>query len=96
MDIRNAFIQLGASLSEEDNAAHDLWTWLPSHQVAQKHHGDQAGNHQPKVKDVLIEAAMYIAKLKRTAEPTKEEVAEERAWFAQCPCGDAHEGPDAR
>lgn len=86
-DIRSMIIALGYQLSEEDNAAHDLWSWLPSYQVAQKHHGDYAGNHRPSVHDVMIEAALYLGHLKN---PGAALAPEEREWFERCPCDGDH------
>lgn len=78
-------IRLGEQLAEESNAAADLWTWLPSHAVAEKRHGDYATNHCPSTRDIMLEAAMYLAHLKhpeRALEP------EEKEWFTRCPCGE--------
>jgi hypothetical protein len=78
-------IRLGEQLAEEDNAAEDLWTWLPSHTVAMKRHGDYATNHRPSTRDIMREAAMYLAHLKHPEVPLEPE---EEAWFARCPCGE--------
>jgi len=85
-------IRLGEQLAEENNAAHDLWSWLPSHVIAEKHHGDYASEHCPSNADVMKEAAMYLGHLKYPA-VTNGEVAlmpEEQEWFTRCPCGDDH------
>lgn len=79
--------RLGAQINEENNAAHDLWTWLPSHKVAEKHHGDYASEHCPSNADVMKEATMYMTYLKH---PEDALTAEERDWFASCPCGEDH------
>jgi len=86
--MRQALIQLGRQLEAETNAAHDLWTWLPSHEVAQKHHGDYASEHQPSNADVIKEAAMYLGHLKH---PDVALTPEEKEWFTSCPCGESHE-----
>lgn len=94
MSLRSELIQLGKSLDEDNNRAHDLWTWLPSHKVAERHHGDYAGNFQPEIADIMTEAALYIAKLRRGVVcATKSEEAEEKDWFESCPCGDDHASP---
>jgi hypothetical protein len=80
-------IALGQELSAEDDAASDLWTWLPSHKIAQKHHGDYAIEHRPTNADVMREAAMYFGHLKHPDTPL---TAEEKEWFESCPCGEAH------
>lgn len=82
-------IQLGAQLDAENNAAHDLWTWLPSHTIAQKHHGDYASEHCPSNVNVMREAAMYVGHLKH---PERELTREEKEWFTKCPCGETHAG----
>lgn len=86
--MRQALIQLGQQLEAETNAAHDLWTWLPSYRVAQEHHGDYASEHQPSNADVMKEAAMYLGHLKRPDVPL---TPEEKEWFTSCPCGDNHD-----
>lgn len=80
-------IQLGQQLSAENDAAHDLWTWLPSYRVAQQHHRDQASDHRPSNRDVMVEAAMYLANTNR-ADTTM--TPEEKEWFTRCPCGEDH------
>ena len=88
-------IALGQQLSEEANAAHDLWSWLPSRKVAEKHHGDYATEFQPSVADVMREAAMYVAYLGSRAARIgyyRDHTAEEKEWFMRCPCGGNHDG----
>jgi len=82
------FSSLRNRLSEELSTAHDLWTWLPSYKVAQKNHGDYASEYCPCVKDVMVEAAMFIAVLK--AEPLRDYTLDEKDWFNRCPCGEEH------
>jgi hypothetical protein len=76
-------IRLGEQLAAENNAAADLWTWLPSHAVAVERHGDYASSHCPGIRDVMLEAAMYLAHLKHPKAPLGPE---EKEWFARCPC----------
>lgn len=78
-----------ARLDAEDEAASALWTWLPSHAVAQKHHGDHASEYRPPAADVMREAAMLLAEAKGSP-PTPAERAE---WFEACPCGGSHADP---
>ena len=80
-------IQLGQQLEAANTAAHDLWTWLPSHKIAQKHHGDYATEHCPNNSDVMKEAAMYLGHLKHPEVP----LIEEQEWFTSCPCGENHD-----
>lgn len=60
-DFRSDFIRLGEQLSQERNAAYDLWTWLPSYKHAQAAFGDYASEHMPSVHDVMLEAATFFA-----------------------------------
>lgn len=79
-------ISLGKELEDISNKAYDLWTWLPSYEVAKKRHGDYAYEHQPAIADVMSEACMLLAKQKhRPNEPLTEE---EKEWFNKCSCGD--------
>lgn len=90
LDLKRDLIRLGEQLAEENNAAADLWSWLPSHEIAEKHHGDYASEHCPSNRDVLMEAAMYLARLKRPEAPLS---LEEQRWFTSCPCGEDHVPP---
>lgn len=87
MKLAQELIQLGQQLAAENDAAHDLWTWLPSYKVAQKHHGDYAYEYRPSNQDVMVEAAKYLAHLTR-ADTTM--TAEEQEWFTRCSCGEDH------
>ena len=87
MKLADELIRFGQQLAEENSAAHDLWSWLPSYKVAQKHHGDYGTNAQPSNADVMKEAAMYLGHLKRPETPL---TPEEQDWFTRCPCGEDH------
>lgn len=82
------FIALGNQLAEESNAAHDLWTWLPSCKVTQKHHGNYVDEFTPSATDIMIEAAMHLGVVSSTEKipPT----IDERSWFERCACGESH------
>lgn len=82
------FARLGEEIADAENAASDLWTWLPSHEVTTKHHGDYASEFRPSTADVMKEAAMYFAHLKRTEVPP---TTKEREWFTRCACGNSCE-----
>lgn len=85
----NDFINFAHKLEQQKNAAFDLWSWLPSCEVARKHHGDYYSEHTPSIADVMQEASLLFAKMKnRPNEPLTEE---EREWFARCPCGESHD-----
>jgi len=88
MKLAQELIKLGQQLAGENAAASDLWSWLPSHGIAEKYHGDYAANHCPSNRDVMIEATMYLAHLKRPEVPL---TVEEQEWFTLCPCGEDHD-----
>ena len=90
MNSADTIINLGHQLSEERNAAHDLWTWLPTYKVAQKHHGDYASAFAPSVRDILVEASMYFAFLKDNALQLRAHTPDEKEWFGKCPCDEDH------
>jgi len=100
MNAADAIIALGTQLSDEKSAAHDLWTWLPSYKVAEKNHGDYASEFAPCVKDIMAEAAMFIAAMKdpsspfgpKTAEVLRTLTPDETDWFMRCPCEQDHVG----
>jgi len=87
MKLAQELISLGQQLADENASAYDLWTWLPSHKIAQKHHGDYASEFCPSNGDVMKEAAMYLGHLKRPEVPL---TPEEQEWFTRCPCGEDH------
>lgn len=87
MKLAEELIRFGEQLAAERDAASDLWSWLPSHKVAERHHGDYAGEHCPSVRDVMIEAAMYLAVHQG---PARDYTPEEQEWFSRCPCGVDH------
>ena len=86
--MRQELIRFAQALADEDSAASDLWSWLPSHAVAEKYHGDYASEHCPSNRDVMVEAAMYLAHLKRPDVPL---TPEEKDWFERCPCDEDHD-----
>ena len=84
-----AAINLGKELERINTGAHDIWSWLPSQKVAEKHHGEYYSEFQPSIPDVMTEACLYINKLKnRPNEPLNDE---EKEWFQRCPCGEVHD-----
>jgi hypothetical protein len=87
MSARDFIIRLGRELSEQDNAAFDLWTHLPSHKAADEHHGDYAAEYRPSVTNVLREAAIFIS---HKLDPTPEQIKEAGDYYS-CPCGENHE-----
>ena len=84
---RSLIISLGNELSEQQNRAFELWTWLPSHKAAKDAHGDYADEFTPSVSDVITEAAFYLS---HGMNPTEEQKVQ-AGDFYRCPCGDLHE-----
>ena len=79
-------VDFGAKICGERDAAHDLWTWLPSYTVAKKHHEDYVDEFTPSVRDVMLEASSYLARLRGYPEsPADQET------FMRCPCGETHD-----
>jgi hypothetical protein len=87
MNLRNEIRHLAAVLDAEDNAASDLWSWLPSHRAAVMCHGDYASEFTPSSTDVMVEATMYLSFLRDRVM----DHAQTTDWF-ECPCGEC-EGP---
>lgn len=87
MDLRNEIQRLAHQFEREDSAAHNLWTWLPSHAAAQKGHGDHAGNFRPSIADVMEEACEFIS---HRLHPTAEQRSEAGELY-ECPCGQTHD-----
>lgn len=79
--LRTEIQMLAKQLEEEDNAAFDLWTWLPSHEIASEHHGDYAAEFMPTIAEIMREAATHIHRLKTGAQALAPE---------PCPCGEDH------
>lgn len=90
-DIVDQMINLGQRLADERNAAHDLWTWLPSYKATQKHHGDYASNFAACPRDVMVEASMYLAFLRDFVVARRSFTPDEAEMFESCVCGEEHE-----
>jgi hypothetical protein len=84
-DLRQKIQSLARAFDAEDNAASDLWTWLPSYEIAKKNHGDYAFNFQPTIESLMVEASMVLANYKN-GKPfgTGTEYWPEN----ECPCGE--------
>jgi hypothetical protein len=87
-------IGLGHELADQRDKAHDLWTWLPSYKVAERHHNDYASEFAPTVADTLTEASLFLAYMrdvnKDVSKVPREFTPEELEWFTKCPCGEDH------
>lgn len=88
-EAKKFIVDLGEEISKELNAASDLWTWLPSHQVARAGHGDYAYEYMPDVVDILREAAEFIS---HGLKPNKKQ-REEAGDLYKCLCGEEHRIP---
>lgn len=86
MKARQTIIELGRELSEQDDKAFTLWTWLPSYKAAQAAHGDYADTFTPPVSDVLAEATLFVS---HGLNPTPEQIKAAGDLYC-CPCGEAH------
>jgi hypothetical protein len=76
-------------LEGTEDAASDLWTWLPSYKKAQDCLGDYAHNVKPLVKDIILEANHFIS---HKCGPTEEQL---KDWQYVCPCqGDCPKNPN--
>lgn len=87
MNLRHELSLMLKELDATDASANDLWSWLPSHAMAKKHHGDYAFEVRPSVAEVMNEAATVFALL-RSGRAVNEE---ERELLGVCPCGEDHE-----
>lgn len=77
--------ELARIFDAEDEAAFNLWTYLPSHRRAQRCHGDYADAHRPTLTEILCEARLLIAfNCKVTTDMLEDELGTE------CPCGEDH------
>lgn len=72
MSIRQEIKNLATVLEAEEDAAMDLWMWLPSHQHALEAHGEFAVNFCPSPDGVMREATEVLRVLEGSAagEPT--------------------------
>jgi hypothetical protein len=87
MNLRNEIQNFAKELEEQDNAAMDLWSWLPSYREAKKYHGDYHHEFQPSIADIMKEASTVFAKTKYD-EPIID--GDDRQPRFQCPCGETH------
>jgi hypothetical protein len=91
MSLKHEICKFAREIEAQDNAAFDLWTWMPSYKAAQKAHGDYASEHQPSHADLMKETAMFLSEL-RGHEHTDAECEE---WFG-CPCGECEHAKGVR
>jgi hypothetical protein len=87
MNLRNEIQIFAKELEEQNNAAMDLWSWLPSHREAKKYHGDYHFEFQPSIVDVMKEASTVLAKIQYDESIIDGDDGEP---LFQCPCGETH------
>ncbi|NVZ11227.1 hypothetical protein HW932_18410 [Allochromatium humboldtianum] len=87
MSLRDDIIRLAQELEQEQSAAFQLWSWLPSCKAAERAHGDYASEHQPSLADIMREASMFIS---HGLKPTPQQI-EEAGNYYKCPCGECGE-----
>lgn len=78
MNLKSEIRILSHQLDVEDEAAFNLWTWLPSYKDAKEKHGDYADEYRPTNADVMKEAAIYIG---AGLDVTKVEKRVAEEWF---------------
>ena len=88
MNPRSLIQSLAQQFDAEDNAAHDLWGWLPSHAAAERHLGDYADNVQPGIEEIMTETMLLLANL-HGHHHKKAEIID---WFYCC-CDDIENAP---
>jgi hypothetical protein len=86
MSIRHEIQALARQFDAEDNAAFDLWSWLPSYKEAKKFHGEYVDQHEPSIADIMKEASIFFS---HKMNPTPEQI-KEAGEFYKCPCGENH------
>ena len=86
MNIKQELISLARQLEDENEEAFMLWTWLPSHQVAKKYHGDYADTFQPSNAEIMKEANLYIYCLADHVKLNQKDM-DDHPIFTECPCG---------
>ncbi len=82
-ELRRLIASAGRAFSQEDEAAFNLWDWLPSHARAVMAHGDYAGEFQPGLANIMGETILVISSLRGYGHNKAELV----DWF-RCPCDD--------
>lgn len=85
MDAKELIINLAHRFEAEGEAAHDLWSWLPSHHFAEKVHEEYACNHRPDNAMLMRECSLVMSIL---AGYTDGLDSPEYLDFFQCHCGE--------
>lgn len=79
MTAKSMICELARTIEAENNAAYDLWSWLPSRKAAERDHGDYADEAMPSTADVMKEAAMVFGCM--CFPPDSNFTAEQHDWF---------------
>jgi hypothetical protein len=61
MNFKSIIRDLSRTFEMEDEAASDLWSWLPSHYFAKKLYDDYADEKRPSNSEVMREAAVLFS-----------------------------------
>jgi len=62
---KDLICRLADSIVADGNAAHDLWTWLPSHKWAVECYEDYAINFMPEALSVVMQEAALLLSVAR-------------------------------
>jgi hypothetical protein len=81
MSFAGDLMRFAHELEQNDNAAFDLWTWLPSYKKAEDCLGDYSSEVRPSQYDIMREATHYIA---HGCNPNQEQL--DNDYQYQCPC----------
>lgn len=69
MNAKYIFRDLARTFELEDEAASDLWSWLPSHYFAKKLYSDYADEKRPSNSEVMREAAVLFSVIRQHDAP---------------------------
>lgn len=61
MSLRDEIQRLAHEFEQQDNAAHDLWTWCPSYASAKHYWQRRALRCRPCIADLMREVALLLA-----------------------------------
>jgi hypothetical protein len=84
MSFESELLSFAHNIEKSNEAAYDLWTWLPSYRKAKNCLGDYACNVRPNTADIMREACDFIAD---ACNPDAERLATHYLYECSC-CGD--------
>lgn len=82
MNLESEIVSFAHKLERRQDAAYDLWTWLPSYKKAQACLGDYAVNVRPDMALIMQEALQFIAD---KCSPCQEDL-DNPEFIYSCPC----------